>query len=303
MILVIVCSIGLITLIGIDLYVKLTTISSIITIEEASTKDDFDYILILGAGLNPDGTPSPMLKERLDTGIELYKEGIAEKIIVSGDHLYPDHDEVNSMKNYMTKEGIPSDVIYMDHAGLSTYDSIYRAKELFGAGKIVVVTQKYHLYRSLYIGKRLGLDVFGVDAMKTTYNNQLYRDTREILARIKDFAKCLLQPSSQILGESIPVSKGGNATNDKEYIVIKPIDKNEGEIYLNYSLIVERISGFFDKYEFTGHTCKEESVYTMTVSDAQSYDIELAARVHIVRENEEIILDEEDSNFFKSLLE
>lgn len=294
--------IGFASLVSIEEYVRLSTAKLIVPMEDTDVLKDSDYILILGAGLNIDGTPSPMLKERLDTGISLYKKGICHKIIVSGDHLYPEHDEVNSMKNYMTKEGIPSDDIYMDHAGISTYDSLYRAKELFGANRLIVVTQKYHLYRSLYIGKRLGIEVHGVDAQTQTYSYQIYRDIREFLARIKDFAKCFVKPSSKVLGDSIPVFKGGNVTNDKKYITIKSLDDEEREIYMNYSAVVYRIIAFLDEYEFNKRTCKEDGMYTMYIEEDRIYGIELADRVHIVRDDEEIILNDEDSQFFLSLL-
>lgn len=212
--------------------------------EDTDVLKDSDYILILGAGLNIDGTPSPMLKERLDTGISLYKKGICHKIIVSGDHLY----------------------------------------------------------RSLYIGKRLGIEVHGVDAQTQTYSYQIYRDIREFLARIKDFAKCFVKPSSKVLGDSIPVFKGGNVTNDKKYITIKSLDDEEREIYMNYSAVVYRIIAFLDEYEFNKRTCKEDGMYTMYIEEDRIYGIELADRVHIVRDDEEIILNDEDSQFFLSLL-
>ena len=157
-----------------------------------------------------------MLEDRLLTGIELYKKGISKKILVSGDHELSNYDEVNVMKNYLIENGIPSSDIFMDHAGLSTYDSIYRAKKIFKANKIVIVTQKYHLYRSLYIAGELDIDAFGVKANKREYFNQTKRDIREYAARIKDFIKCIAKPEPTYLGEVIPIKGNGDKTNDKK---------------------------------------------------------------------------------------
>lgn len=203
----------IVIVVGINIYVILTTKSKIKSIDEIND-NNIDCIIILGAGIR--GTnPSPMLEDRLLTGIDLYKEKISNKIIVSGDHGKENYDEVNVMKNYLLNEDIPSENIFMDHAGFSTYDSIYRAKEIFKAKKVVIVTQKYHLYRALYIAKQLDLEAYGVPANRRFYQNQLKRDIRELAARIKDLFKCIIKPESTYLGETIPVSGNGNITNDK----------------------------------------------------------------------------------------
>ena len=126
------------------------------------------------------------------------------------------HDEVNVMKTYAVEEGINSSSIFMDHAGISTYDSIYRAKNIFKAKRIVIVTQEYHLYRALYIAESLGLKSYGVSADTVRYSGQFTRDIREVLARDKDFVKTIFKPKSKYLGEVIPVSADGNITNDKD---------------------------------------------------------------------------------------
>lgn len=199
---------------GIDFYVKESTKNRILTKKDYSKLEEIDCIIVLGAGVWG-GRPSPMLKDRLDKAISLYKENVSSKIIMSGDHGKEDYDEVNIMKNYAIEKGISSEDIFMDHAGFSTYDSIYRAKEIFKAKKIVIVTQKYHLYRALYISKSLGVQAYGVMAEPKKYGGQLYREVREVLARDKDFVKCMLKPSSTYLGEEIPVHGNGNITNDK----------------------------------------------------------------------------------------
>ena len=196
----------------INLYMVLVTKNKINYIDKIN-EENVDCILVLGAGIRNNG-PSPMLEERLLTAIELYKNGVAPKILVSGDHENYNYDEVNVMKNYLKDNGIPSSDIFMDHAGLSTYDSIYRAKKIFKANKVVIVTQKYHLYRSLYIAKSLNLKSIGVSATKKEYVNQRKRDIREVAARIKDFFKCIVRPEPTYLGEVISIKGNGDKTND-----------------------------------------------------------------------------------------
>ena len=176
--------------------------------------DDVDCIVILGAGIWGD-KPSPMLQDRLEEGIHLYKEGVAPKIIMSGDHSREEYDEVNIMKQYAVDRGVPSEDIFMDHAGFSTYESMYRAKEIFDAKNIVIVTQEYHLYRALYIANQFDINAYGVNADPRKYAGQLYREFREILARNKDVLNCIIKPEPTFLGESIPVSGNGDITNDK----------------------------------------------------------------------------------------
>lgn len=167
--------------------------------------DEADCILILGAGIKKDGTPSDMLRDRLMRGIELYNNGAAPIILVSGDNSRTDYDEVGTMENFLIENGVPADVIVKDHAGFSTYESLYRAKEIFCAEKIIIVTQKYHLYRSLFVAEKLGLEAVGVDADLHTYRGQTYRELREILARNKDLIYTLYMPLPKCLGEKIPI--------------------------------------------------------------------------------------------------
>ena len=177
------------------------------------SKDNIECIVVLGAGIR-NGGPSPMLEDRLLTAIELYNSGVTNKILVTGDHEYADHDEVNVMKNYLKEHGIPSENIFMDHAGLSTYDSIYRASKVFKTNRFIIVTQKYHLYRALYISKALNINAYGVSATKREYVNQRKRDIREVAARVKDFFKCIARPSPTYLGEVTPIKGNGDITND-----------------------------------------------------------------------------------------
>jgi len=182
---------------------------------EAAADWEADCILVLGAGLLPDGRPNLMLSERIDTGVALYELGAAPKLLMSGDHGREDYDEVNAMKASALQQGAPSEDVFMDHAGFSTYESLYRARDIFGARRILIVTQAYHLPRAIYIAQRLGLEAAGVPCDTARYRGQLYRDVRELLARDKDFVKCVFQPEPTYLGEAIPLTGSGDVTNDR----------------------------------------------------------------------------------------
>ena len=167
---------------------------------QAAVGFDADAIVVLGASVFADGTPSGILRDRLDDGIALYKEGVAPKLIMSGD---------NSTVSY---NDVPSYDIFCDHAGFSTYESMYRAKHVFGAERIVVATQTYHLYRALYAAQGLGLDSLGVASDYHDYSKQLQYDLREIPARTKDFFKTLFKVPSTFVGDPISLDQSGDVT-------------------------------------------------------------------------------------------
>jgi vancomycin permeability regulator SanA len=202
----------LILALGINFYVKATIQNRIISLEDASSINA-DCIVVLGAAVR-NGAPSPMLEDRLKKSVDLYNIKASNRILMSGDHIKKYYDEVNIMKQYAIDNGVPSENIFMDHAGISTYDSIYRVREIFKANKIVIVTQRYHLYRAIYIAKLLNLDVYGVETDPIVYAGQEYRELREIAARIKDFIKVIIKPESTYLGDTIPVNGNGDTTND-----------------------------------------------------------------------------------------
>ena len=208
------CILGITALTVINSIIKLSTGDQIITSEEASKLEDIDCILVLGCFVKDDGRPSDMLHDRLTRGVELYDQGAAPKLLMSGDHGREEYDEVAAMKQFAIDEGIPSEDVFMDHAGFSTYESIYRAKEIFQADKLLIVTQEYHLYRALYIADQLGVEAYGVSSDYHTYVGQFMRDFREMLARVKDCATCIFKPEPTYLGEAIPIFGDGNLTND-----------------------------------------------------------------------------------------
>ena len=206
--------IAILLILAINTHIILSTKNQIIEDNNYSNLKNIDCILVLGAAIWGE-QPSPMLEDRIIQSINLYNNQVSPKILMSGDHTTPTYDEVNIMKNYATNKGISSTDIFMDHAGISTYDSIYRTKEIFMADKIVIVTQKYHLYRALHIANQLGIEAYGVPATPKEYRGKYKRELREVLARTKDYIKSIIKPESTYLGETIPVSGDGNITNDK----------------------------------------------------------------------------------------
>lgn len=177
-----------------------------------------DAVLILGARVHSDGNVSLMLNDRLTTGYELFEKGKAPKIIVSGDHGRKEYDEVNAMKSFLKEKSVPPEDIFMDHAGFSTYESLYRARDIFQVRKVIIVTQEFHLTRALFIARELGLEAYGVAADKHIYHTVMLRsELREILARNKDFLTAkIVKPLPKYLGDVIPVTGDGRVTDDKE---------------------------------------------------------------------------------------
>ncbi len=190
-----------------------STKKSILSTEEAGKLEDVDCILVLGCKVRPDGTPSAMLRDRVNRGVEVYFAGGAPKILMSGDHGKADYNEPAAMKKTATEQGVLSKNIFLDHAGFSTYESVYRAKAVFGAKKIIIVTQEYHLPRALHLAKVLGVEAYGVASDGNNYAGQGMRDLREFLARSKDFAKGIFKPKPKNLGEPISLNGDGSLTD------------------------------------------------------------------------------------------
>ncbi len=188
----------------------------ILTVEECEAKN-VDCVMVLGAGVWESG-PSHMLEERLNRGIEVYKTDCTNRLLMSGDHGQIEYDEVNVMKDFAISCGAIPNEVFMDHAGFSTYESMYRARDVFDVDSVIIVTQKYHLYRAVYNARKLGLEAYGV-AADGQYNYaidvRLYNNTREALARTKDFFYCIIQPEPTYLGDVIPISASGELTDDK----------------------------------------------------------------------------------------
>ena len=199
-----------------NIYVISFSSQYILTPDELESQN-VDCVMVLGAGVWGD-SPSHMLEERLNRGIEVYNSPATNRLLMSGDHGRTDYDEVNVMKSFAMKSGATSHEVFMDHAGFSTYESMYRARDVFDVDSLIIVTQKYHLYRAIYDARKLGLEAYGV-AADGQYNYaldmRLYNNFRESLARCKDVIWCIAQPEPTYLGEVIPISASGNLTNDE----------------------------------------------------------------------------------------
>lgn len=198
----------------IDRYVQQTSARYIMEPEQVPAAE---VILVLGAYVFPDGTLSFMLYDRLNEAFDLYQSGKAGKILVSGDHGQMDYDEVNAMKSFLKEKGVPSEDVFMDHAGFNTYESVYRAREVFQAEKIIVVTQGYHLKRAVFAARELGLDAYGVASDRHDYGPVMIKyNLREVAARNQYFFLArYLKPPPTFLGDAIPVSGDGRNTDDR----------------------------------------------------------------------------------------
>ena len=198
-----------ITLLSLNAAIKSVTKDKILEPHTAAQLGDIDCILVLGCHVR-----SQYLADRLTTAFGLYDMGASPKLLMTGDHGREVYDEVNYMLDKAEEHGIERKDVFTDHAGFSTYESIYRAKEIFGAERIIIVTQEYHLYRALYLAEKLGIEAYGVSASLHGYGSQDYQDMRESLARMKDFFYALIKPEPTFLGESIPISGDAYPSHD-----------------------------------------------------------------------------------------
>lgn len=218
------CIVGGVSALIINSHIKNQAEAYILSADEAAGMQT-DCILVLGAGLNDDGTPGWVLSRRLEEGLELYQRGAGKKLIMSGDHGRTRYDEVNAMKAWAMARGVPSEDIFMDHAGFSTYESMYRARDVFDVESMIIVSQKYHLYRSLYDAHALGLDAYAVPCYGGTWRSE----PREILARCKDWLWCIFLPEPTFLGDVIPISGSGDLTND-EYTAVSSTSSSDAAL-------------------------------------------------------------------------
>ena len=174
---------------------------------------DPQCILVLGCAVWVDNQPSPMLRDRLDTAIALYKAGAAPKLLLSGDNSIAEYSEPECMLQYTLAQGVPPEDIFLDYAGFSTYESVYRSHAVFRADRLIVVTQKYHLFRALKACNALGIDTLGVASNQQKYAGRQYREAREVLARCKDLVKGWIKAKPTYLGDEIPVDGDGTVTH------------------------------------------------------------------------------------------
>jgi SanA protein len=173
-----------------------------------------DCIIVLGAQIIGNRKPSPMLQDRLDGAVDLFRAGVSDRIIVTGDHREDNYNEPRVMYKYLLEQGIPDEAIFMDHFGLDTYDSIYRAVHVFQVKTAVIVTQRFHLQRALYIGDKLGLDCVGYATNPRLYASTPYMLVRELGARLKALYETNTDASPGKMSPPFPISGDGRDTRN-----------------------------------------------------------------------------------------
>jgi vancomycin permeability regulator SanA len=173
-----------------------------------------DAVLVLGAAVWRNGRMSDVFYDRATVALEVYRQGLVKKILVSGDHSRGDYDEVNIAKDFFLKNGVPGDDIFVDYAGFDTYDSIYRAKKIFQVDSMIISTQEFHLPRAMYLARRLGIEASGIKADLRPYNLGFYNFLRENAARAKAFWDISANAFPKFLGAPIPITGSGRASWD-----------------------------------------------------------------------------------------
>ena len=226
--LIVIAATAIVLVFGFNAYVTMTTSEKIAgtdsgngisreSIAECKSIDP-QCILVLGCAVWEDNQPSPMLKDRLDTAITLYNAGAAPKLLLSGDNSVKEYSEPDCMLAYALDQGVPAEDIFLDFAGFSTYESIYRAHAVFKVDRAIVVTQKYHLYRALKACDALGINAKGIASNQQKYAGRYFREAREVLARDKDLVKGMIKAGPTFLGDEIPIEGDGTVTHvNSEY--------------------------------------------------------------------------------------
>jgi SanA protein len=172
----------------------------------------FDCALVLGAGVRPDGSPSAVLRDRLEEALALYRDGRAPRLIVSGDHATASYDEPNAMRAYLVSRGVPPDAVFMDHAGLDTYSSVWRARHVFRARRVLVVTQQFHLPRAVWLARTLGMEAEGRPADRRAYQKGAWFQAREVASRTKAVLDVVVARTPRHAGPAIPLDGDGRLT-------------------------------------------------------------------------------------------
>lgn len=187
-----------------------------VSADEVSELPSVDCVLVPGALVYGDEQLSDVLRDRMDTAIAIWQAGKADRLLLSGDHGRKDYDEVNAMMDYAIEQGVPREAIFLDHAGFSTYESMYRARDVFCVESVIIVSQQVNLSRAVYDARKLGLCAYGVNSDTHVYGNERWQALRETAACVKDFFYVnVLLPEPRYLGDAIPIWGDSAFTHDK----------------------------------------------------------------------------------------
>lgn len=167
--------------------------------------------IVFGAGLSPDGGPSSMLADRVDAAVELYKAGKVQRLLMTGDNSSVGYNEVAAMKQRAVDQGVPPSKVNLDYAGFRTYDSCYRARVIFGVDRAILVTQRYHLPRALFLARSFGIEAVGLAAGREYYPRQEYYDLREFAALVVTWYEVnITRPKPRYLGDPVDLERQNN---------------------------------------------------------------------------------------------
>jgi vancomycin permeability regulator SanA len=211
LVLLLTCGVGLLVMILIAINAYVLSVATPLVVSERSELTQADAVLILGAGVRADGELGIILRDRVNTAVGVYRDGYADKILMSGDNGQIAYDEVTPVLQYLLAAGIPAEDIFLDYAGFNTYDSVYRAYAVFKVDRLIVVTQPFHIDRAVFIADRLGLEVHGYPTNITQV--YLRNHVREFLARANSAFEVWRLRSPRFLGEAIPITGVGRATH------------------------------------------------------------------------------------------
>lgn len=193
--------VAILIVLGLKAYIERNTQHLIY--DDISLVPPAETVIVLGASVHSDGKLSAILQDRVETAINLYRNNKVKRFLVTGDHINDDYNEVNAMKNYLIARGIPENQILLDHAGLDTYDSMYRSHAVFGVQNAIVVTQKFHLPRTIFIAKGLDLSYTGFAARSNSYRTTNKIERRELFANFKALYEVLLKKEPRTLKERL----------------------------------------------------------------------------------------------------
>ncbi len=190
---------------GVSSYIYESTADNIYT--KISDLPISNTVIVLGASVHSDGKLSPILQDRVDTALRIFRSGKAKQFLLSGDNRKNDYDEVSAMKNYLIEREVPENLIFTDPAGIDTYDSMYRSNFIYEVPNAIVVTQNFHLPRAMFIANSLGLDYIGIPATAKHYDTQSSLIRREKLANLKAVWEVIINQTPNNMGDKKPVSQ------------------------------------------------------------------------------------------------